>query len=103
MENIIIYCPNCGMKHRIKFLDNERFDVEFKCQCGEVIKVEGEDTNEITIQEAIDEIKEATNDEVKYGEMQHSPEEVTKRIEAFNLAIKALEQYETMLRNSTWY
>ena len=38
-ENIIIYCPSCGMKHRIKFLDNERFDVEFKCQCGEIVKV----------------------------------------------------------------
>ena len=43
MENIIIYCPNCGMKHRIQFLDNEKFDVEFKCQCGEVIKAESED------------------------------------------------------------
>lgn len=42
MENIIIYCPNCGMKHRIKFLDNE-IDVEFKCQCGEIVKVESED------------------------------------------------------------
>ena len=42
MENIIVYCPNCGMKHRIKFLD-ERFDVEFKCPCGEVIKVESEE------------------------------------------------------------
>ena len=91
-ENVIIYCPKCNMKHRIQFLDNEKFDVEIKCQCGEVIKVAGEDTNEITIQEAIDEIKEATNDEVKYGEMQHSPEEVMKRIEAFKLAIKALEQ-----------
>ena len=38
-ENIIIYCPHCGMKHRIQFLDNERFDVEFKCPCGEVIKI----------------------------------------------------------------
>lgn len=43
MKNIIIYCPKCSMKHRIKFLDNERFDVEFKCPCGEIIKVESED------------------------------------------------------------
>lgn len=42
MENIIVYCPNCGMKHRIKFLDNERFDVEFKCPCGEIFKVESD-------------------------------------------------------------
>jgi hypothetical protein len=41
-ENIIIYCPNCGMKHRIKFLDNERFDFEFKCPCGEIVKVESD-------------------------------------------------------------
>lgn len=46
MENIIIYCPNCGMKHRIKFLDNERFCVDFKCQCGEVIKVESNKESE---------------------------------------------------------
>ena len=46
MENIIIYCPNCGMKHIIKFIDNERFDVEFKCECGEVIKVESDKESE---------------------------------------------------------
>ena len=46
MENIIIYCPNCGMKHIIKFLNNERFDVEFKCSCGEVIKIESDKESE---------------------------------------------------------
>ena len=41
MKNIIIICcPNCEMKHRIKFLDNEKFvDVEFKCQCGDTVKM----------------------------------------------------------------
>lgn len=37
MKNITIYCPNCGIKHRIKFL-YEIFDVEFKCSCGENIR-----------------------------------------------------------------
>jgi hypothetical protein len=36
----------CGMKHRIKFLDNERFDVDFKCQCGEIVKVESNKESE---------------------------------------------------------
>ena len=46
MKNIVIYCPNCGMEHRIKYLDNERFDVELKCQCGEIVKVEADKESE---------------------------------------------------------
>ena len=45
-ENIIIYCPNCGIKYRVKFLDNERFDMEFKCPCGKIIKVESDKESE---------------------------------------------------------
>jgi hypothetical protein len=66
MENIIVYCPKCGMIHRIQFLDNERFDVDFMCQCGEIIKVESDKeseklmTNNLTLieSEVLDELLE---------------------------------------------
>lgn len=46
----------------------------------------------MTTEEAIKEIKEASNEEVRYGDTEHHYNEVMKRIEAFDLAIKVLEQ-----------
>lgn len=46
----------------------------------------------MTIDEAIKEIKDASDSEVRYGDKEHHYNEVMKRVEAFDLAIKALEQ-----------
>ena len=46
----------------------------------------------MTNEEAINEIKEASDSEVRYGDTAHHYDEVMKRIEAFDMAIKALEQ-----------
>lgn len=45
----------------------------------------------MTIEEAIKEIKEASDSEVRYGDKEHHYNEVMKRVEAFDMAIKALE------------
>lgn len=46
----------------------------------------------MTPQEAIQELKDASNSEVRYGDTEHHYDEVMKRVEAFDMAIKALEQ-----------
>ena len=46
----------------------------------------------MTIDEAIQELKDASDSEVRYGDTDHHYDEVMKRIEAFDMAIKALEQ-----------
>jgi DNA-directed RNA polymerase subunit RPC12/RpoP len=46
----------------------------------------------MTLDEAIKEIKDASDSEVRYGDKEHHYDEVMKRIEAFDLAIRALEQ-----------
>ena len=46
----------------------------------------------MTIDEAIKELKDASDSEVRYGDTDHHYDEVMKRVEAFDLAIKALEQ-----------
>ena len=46
----------------------------------------------MTTEEAIKELREASDSEVKYGDTEHHYNEVMKRIEAFDMAIKALEQ-----------
>lgn len=46
----------------------------------------------MTIEEAIKEIKEASDSEVRYGDKEHHYNEVMKRVEAFDMAIQALEQ-----------
>lgn len=43
-------------------------------------------------EEAIKEIKNASDEEVRYGDIEHHYEDVMKRIEAVEMAIKALEQ-----------
>lgn len=48
----------------------------------------------MTNEEAINEIKEASDSEVRYGDTAHHYDEVMKRIEAFNMAIKALETHK---------
>ena len=48
----------------------------------------------MTNEEAIKELREASDNEVRYGDTEHHYDEVMKRIEAFNMAIKALEQIE---------
>lgn len=45
----------------------------------------------MTNKEAINEIKDASDREVRYGDIKNHNDEVMKRIEAFDLAIKALE------------
>ena len=47
------------------------------------------------IEEAIIEIKDASDSEVRYGDTKHHHEEVIKRVEAFDMAIKALKQQPT--------
>lgn len=44
------------------------------------------------IEEAIIEIKDASDSEVRYGDTKHHHDEVIKRVEAFDMAIKALAQ-----------
>lgn len=46
----------------------------------------------MTNEEAIKELKDASDSEVRYGDTDHHYDEVMKRVEAFDLAIKALEQ-----------
>ena len=46
----------------------------------------------MTAEEAIIEIKDASDSEVRYGDTKHHYSEVVKRVEAFDMAIKALEQ-----------
>lgn len=43
-------------------------------------------------EEAIKELRDASDNEVRYGDTEHHYNEVMKRIEAFDMAIKALEQ-----------
>lgn len=46
----------------------------------------------MTREEAIKELRDASDDEVRYGDTERHYKEVMKRIEAFDMAIKALEQ-----------
>lgn len=46
----------------------------------------------MTIQEAIQELKDASDSEVRYGDTECHYNEVMKRVEAFDMAIKALKQ-----------
>ena len=46
----------------------------------------------MTTEEAINELRDASDSEVRYGDTEHHYNEVMKRIEAFDMAIKALEQ-----------
>lgn len=46
----------------------------------------------MTTEEAIKELKDASDSEVRYGDTEHHYNEVMKRIEAFDMAIKALKQ-----------
>ena len=46
----------------------------------------------MTAEEAIKELRDASDNEVRYGDTEHHYNEVMKRIEAFDLAIKTLEQ-----------
>lgn len=46
----------------------------------------------MTIEEAIKELRDASDNEVRYGDTDNHYNEVMKRIEAFDIAIKALEQ-----------
>jgi hypothetical protein len=46
----------------------------------------------MTNEEAINELKEASDSEVRYGDIKHHHDEVMKRVVAFDMAIEALEQ-----------
>ena len=46
----------------------------------------------MTREEAINEIKDASDSEVRYGDIDNHYDKVMKRVEAFEMAIKALEQ-----------
>ena len=46
----------------------------------------------MTIEEAIKELRNASDEEVRYSDIEHHYNEVMKRIEAFELAIKVLEK-----------
>ena len=46
----------------------------------------------MTNEEAIKELKEASDSEVRYGDTEHHYNEVMKRVEAYDMAIKALKQ-----------
>ena len=46
----------------------------------------------MTAEEAIKELREASDSEVRYGDINHHYDEVIKRVEAYDMAIKALEQ-----------
>lgn len=46
----------------------------------------------MTAEEAIKELRDASDNEVRYGDTEHHYNEVMKRIEAFDMVIKALEQ-----------
>ena len=45
----------------------------------------------MTNEEAIKELREASDSEIRYGDTERHFKEIMKRIEAFNMAIKALE------------
>lgn len=45
----------------------------------------------MTIDEAIKELKDASDSEVRYGDTEHHYNEVMKRVEAFEMAIKVLK------------
>lgn len=45
----------------------------------------------MTIDEAIEELRDASDSEVRYGDTEHHYDEVMKRVEALDMAIKALE------------
>lgn len=49
----------------------------------------------MTAEEAIKELRDASDNEVRYGDTEHHYNEVMKRIEALDMAIKALEQQST--------
>lgn len=46
----------------------------------------------MTAEEAIKELREASDSEVRYGDTDNHYDEVMKRVEAFDMAITALEQ-----------
>jgi hypothetical protein len=46
----------------------------------------------MTIDEAIKELKDASDSEIRYGDTDHHYDEVMKRVEAFEMAIRALDQ-----------
>ena len=46
----------------------------------------------MTPQEAVQELKDASDSEVRYGDTEYHYNDVMKRVEAFDMAIKALEQ-----------
>ena len=46
----------------------------------------------MTLDEAIKELREASDSEVRYGDKEHHYNEVMRRVEAFDMAIEALEQ-----------
>ena len=48
----------------------------------------------MTHEEAIKEIREASDAEVRYGDMEHHYDDVMRRIEAFDMAIKALGSWD---------
>ena len=50
----------------------------------------------MTTEEAIKELREASDSEVRYGDTEHHYNEVMKRIEALGMAIKALEQEDVL-------
>lgn len=49
----------------------------------------------MTNEEAIIEIKDASDSEVRYGDTKHHHEEVIKRVAAFDMAIEALKSRPT--------
>ena len=46
----------------------------------------------MTNEEAIKELRDASDSEVRYGDTEYHYDKVMKRVEAFDIAIKALEQ-----------
>lgn len=52
----------------------------------------------MTPEEAIKELREASDSEVRYGDTEHHYDEVMKRVEALDLAIKALETQERLTK-----
>jgi hypothetical protein len=46
----------------------------------------------MTNEEAIKELKDASDSEVRYGDIKHHHDEVVKRVEAFDMAIEALKK-----------
>lgn len=52
----------------------------------------------MTDKEAIIEIKEASNSEIRYGDVEHHYAEIERRVEAFEMAINALEAKEEVIK-----